>query len=230
MFPQDLRGYRVIDISHTVVPGEEVGRPFAVQKALLQDQTFRYDILRTHSHVGSHVEVGAHYYEGGKSITDYPLERFYGPGVLWSLTEMEGTRKACERALGSLMHEGDVVVIRNDTGVTVTKRDLYLGKIDSMPLLRPEAAEWLVSRKVRMLVLDYIRLGKTLEENWEFHDIILGNDAVLVEIVANLDQIASSRFFVMALPYRVKGLDSSFCRPVVIEPADGEKAGDRVAS
>ncbi len=83
MFTTDSDKYKIIDIARTVVPGEDAERPFAIQKALLQDKTFRYDVLKTHSHVGTHVEVGAHFYKGGKSITDYPLEVFYGPGILF---------------------------------------------------------------------------------------------------------------------------------------------------
>ena len=33
----------------------------------------------------------------------------------------------------------------------------------------------------------------------------------------NLDQIARNEFFVMALPFKVQGLDSSFVRAIVIE-------------
>ena len=42
----DLEKYEIIDISYTVIPGEDPDRPFAIQKALLQDLTFRYDILK----------------------------------------------------------------------------------------------------------------------------------------------------------------------------------------
>jgi len=65
--------YEIIDISYTLIPGENPDRPFAIQKTLLQDKTFRYDILKTHTHVGTHVEVGAHFYERGKSITEYSI-------------------------------------------------------------------------------------------------------------------------------------------------------------
>ena len=100
MFTIDSDKYSIIDISYTVVPGEDVDRPFAIQKALLQDKTFRYDILKTHSHVGTHVEVAAHFYEGGKSITDYSLETFYGSGILFSVKEMKVTDRIYQREVG----------------------------------------------------------------------------------------------------------------------------------
>lgn len=120
----NLEEFEIIDISYTVVPGEDADRPFAIQKALLQDKTFRYDILKTHSHVGTHVEVGAHFYEDGKTITEYPLERFHGPGVLLSIKDMVVTGEICEKFLGNKIQEEDIVIIRNDTGIKLTKQQL----------------------------------------------------------------------------------------------------------
>lgn len=213
----DLKDYEIIDISHTVIPGEDADRPFAIQKALLQDNTFRYDILKTHSHVGCHVEVGAHFYENGKSITDYPLERFYGPGVLLSVKEMIITGESCEKLLGNKIEEGDIVVIRNDTGIKLTKQQLYMEGEDRLPKLTPSAAKWIAKYKPKLIVLDYIRFGEDIEETRQFHDILMSLDVNFVEFVDNLDKITKERFFVMALPYKVQGLDSSFCRAIVIQ-------------
>jgi len=213
----DLKDYEIIDISHTVIPGEDADRPFAIQKALLQDNTFRYDILKTHSHVGCHVEVGAHFYENGKTITDYPLERFYGPGVLLSVKEMIITGESCEKLLGNKIEEGDIVVIRNDTGIKLTKQQLYMEGEDRLPKLTPSAAKWIAKYKPKLVVLDYIRFGEDIEETRQFHDILMSLDVNFVEFVDNLDKITKERFFVMALPYKVQGLDSSFCRAIVIQ-------------
>ena len=213
----ELDNFEIIDISHTVVPGEDADRPFAIQKALLQDKTFRYDILKTHSHVGCHVEVGAHFYENGKTITDYPLDRFYGPGVLLSVKKMAVDGGYCEKSIGAIIQEGDIVVIRNDTGIKLTKQQLYMEGEDRLPKLSPSAAKWLAKYKPKLVVLDYIRFGEDIEETRQFHDILMSLDVNFVEFVDNLDKITQKRFYVMALPYKVKGLDSSFCRAIVIQ-------------
>ena len=209
--------YKLIDISYTVIPGEDPDRPFAIQKALLQDKTFRYDILKTHSHVGTHVEVETHFYGKGRSITDYSLETFYGPGILFSVREMKITDDTCERAIGREIKKGDIVVIRNDTEVKLSKQEVYSEIKSKLPTFTPEAAEWMVEKEVKMLVLDFIRMGDSIENVRRFHDILMKKGTVFVEIVDNLDKITKPRFFVMALPYKVQGLDSSFCRAIVIE-------------
>lgn len=213
----NLDEYEIIDISYTVIPGQDADRPFAIQKALLQDKTFRYDILKTHSHVGCHVEVGAHFYENGKTITDYPLDRFYGPGVLLSVKKMAVDGEYCEKSIGTIIQEGDIVIIRNDTGVKLTKQQLYTEGEDRLPKLSPSAAKWLAKYKPKLVVLDYIRFGEDIEETRQFHDILMNLDVNFVEFVDNLDKITQERFYVMALPYKVQGLDSSFCRAIVIQ-------------
>lgn len=213
----DFEEFEIIDISYTVIPGENPDRPFAIQKALLDDLTFRYDILKSHSHVGTHVEVGAHFYEGGKSITDYPLERFHGPGVLLSVNEMVVTAETCEKALGNIIQEGDSIVIRNDTGIKLTKQQLYMEGEERLPKLTPNAAKWMARYNPKLIVLDYIRFGEDIAETREFHDILMSNDANFVEFVENLDKITQPRFYIMALPYKVQGLDSSFCRAIIIQ-------------
>ncbi|MCP4760748.1 MAG: cyclase family protein, partial [archaeon] len=115
-----FEGKKVIDISYTVIPGEDIDRPFAIQRAILADRTFRYDILKTHSHVGTHVEVASHFYgTKAKSITDYPLTTFYGPGVLFSVKEKVITADVCEKGLGTKIQNNDIVVIRNETGIDI---------------------------------------------------------------------------------------------------------------
>ena len=213
----NMEEFELIDISYTIIPGENPDRPFAIQKALLQDKTYRYDILKTHSHVGTHVEVGAHFYDDGKTITEYSLNQFHGPGILFSIRDKLVTEKICKASLENKIKEGDIIVIRNDTGIKLTKQQLYLGEEGDLPILTLEVARWLVKYKPKLLVLDNIRLGDTVEEIREFHDILMSQDVCFVEIVDNLEKITQERFYVMSLPIKIQHLDSSFCRAIVIQ-------------
>lgn len=214
----DAAEYRLIDISHTVEPGENPDRPFAIQRGLLADGTYKYDVLDTHSHVGTHVEGSGHYYgrETGTPIAEYPLDRFYGPGVLLPVTDAPITAELCERGLGDTMREGDIVVARNETGTELSKAEAYDADA-AAPAFTPEAAEWLMDRGMKALVLGDLRLGEDIDRSNTVHEIMMDDGAVIVEIVANLHEISRERFTVLALPYKVDRLGSSFCRAVVIE-------------
>lgn len=226
--------YRVIDISTTVIPGKDPNRPFAIQRHQAADNTYMHDVYRTHSHVGTHVEGGTHFYgdeedepgtttvsgkQNNNTIADYPLERFYGSGVLFPVTEMEITAEYCEETIGDDLSQDDIVVVRNDTG---NRDDLSLGKAYSpdgppAPTFTRSGAQWLADHGVKALVLGKVSLGSDYDENNVFHDILMSEGVVFIELVENLEEITRSRFNVMALPYKVEGLDSSFCRAIVIE-------------
>lgn len=214
----DPADYRMIDIGYTVTPGENPDRPFAIQKGILADGSYKYDILDTHSHVGSHAEASGHYFgqETGTPIVDLPLSRFYGPGVLLSVTDVKITADTLSTAIGDTIEAGDYVVARNDTTADVTKEDAYSTDEDK-PAFTPEAAEWLREKEIKGVILGDIGLGRTVEDSNEFHEILMQDEVVFVEFVDNLDAISKNRFTVLALPYKVERLGSSFCRPVIIE-------------
>jgi kynurenine formamidase len=127
------------------------------------------------------------------------------------------TAETCEKTLGNIIQEGDSIVIRNDTGVKLTKQQLYMEGEERLPKLTPSAAKWMAKYNPKLIVLDYIRFGEDIAETREFHDILMSKDTNFVEFVENLDKITQPRFYVMTLPYKVQNLDSSFCRAIIIQ-------------
>ena len=53
MFTIDLSAYRIVDLSYEVIPPGTEDRPFQIQRGLLADNAYKYDILKTHTHVGT---------------------------------------------------------------------------------------------------------------------------------------------------------------------------------
>src|SRR5690606_27217336 len=82
-FAIDWNAYRLVDLSLPVFPNQTVpGRPFEVKRSHLPDGTHKFDIVNTHTHVGSHIESPWHFYGEGKTCTDYPLDFFMGTAAL----------------------------------------------------------------------------------------------------------------------------------------------------
>ncbi|MEM2111399.1 MAG: cyclase family protein, partial [Candidatus Bathyarchaeia archaeon] len=50
------------------------------------------------------------------------------------------------------------------------------------------------------------------------HNNLLKNDIPIIENLVNLEKIQKERVFYIGLPLRVKGLDSSWIRAVILEP------------
>jgi arylformamidase len=212
LFSIDLSKYKLIDLSYEVAPPGTQDRPFVVQRGLLADLAFKYDVSSTHTHVGTHVESPAHFFEDGKSITDLPLTHFFGRGILFSVKLPAGERaitpEYLRSAIGDIIQPGDAIVARNDTPAVAGAGHPYFGA---------GCGEWLAQFAPKMFVLGDLGMGDGIEATRHFHDVLQSKDMCFVEFLSNMDQISKREFFFMALPFKVRGMDSGWARAIVLE-------------
>jgi len=216
MFSIDLSKYRLVDLSFEVVPGAIEDRPFDATRGRLIDDCFKFDVSRTHTHVGTHVELPAHYFEDGADVTAFGLEAFMGRGVVFhidaSLNGLAIDAEYCRERLGSLIQPGDSILCRNEIPGSLP------GDVEDLPHLTPDAARYLAQNRAKMVGIDcQVRLSKDIPEGRELHEILLGAGCNLVEFLDNLDALQRDEFYFMALPWKVRGMDSSWCRAIAIE-------------
>lgn len=219
MFTIDLDKYRIIDLSYEVIPGQEEDilgyRPFITEKwGYLSDGSYTEYVVKTHSHVGTHVEGALHFFGKGKSITQMPLTAFMGRAILLSVRleepNLEITTDYLEDISRDLVRMGDIVICRNDGN--------YPGDDpEKFPHLTPQAADWFTNHKVKMIGLHRINLGKTISTSREFEGKVMANGVTFVEFLENVDQLEKREFFFMALPFKVKEFGSSWTRAIAIE-------------
>jgi len=218
MFDIDLKKYRIVDISYEVVPPGLEDRPFVIERGLLPDNAYKYDVTKTHSHVGTHVEAPAHFYDGGKDITELPLTTYFGRAILLEIDDAEKNLAILpdflDEAIGDIMQAGDIVICRNNDVASV-KGD------KPNPYLTPEAGEWFVEKKMKMLGIDNnVGLSKDIPSGRKIHDILMSKDIPIIEWLDNLDELKKREFYLMALPFKVKVMDSSWARVIAIEERD----------
>jgi arylformamidase len=214
VFNIDLEHYRLVDLSYEVIPGASKDRYFEIERGLLADNAFMHHV-RTHTHVGTHVEVAAHFYEGGRDITAYKLERFMGRGlvldVVDSMQTPQITTEILERQLGACIGVGDIIICRNSDPESLAGKH-------PVPALTPEVARWIAAHKAKMVGIDtHFSLGVDVPHGRELHDILMSADVTLVEFLANLEQLKRREFYFMALPYKCRTIDSGWARALAIE-------------
>jgi len=211
VFAIDPSKYRVVDLSYVVVPPGTHERPYVVQRGRLADFAYKFDIIRTHSHVGTHVETPAHFYPGGRDATDLPLETFYGRAVLLDVADPAEAQEIdgafLDRHLGDIIRLGDIVVCRNSASEPAPQ-----------PCLTPEAAVWLRDHEVKLVGIGTdFSLGATITAARALHDILMSRDGCLVEFLDNLGELRRREFFFMALPFKCAQVDSAPARAIAIE-------------
>lgn len=216
MFRIDPERYRVVDLSFEVVPGARADRPFDATRATLPDDCFKYDVTCTHTHVGTHVELPAHYWPEGADVTAFPLGAFYGRGILLHLDEsLRGaavTADYCAQQLDLRIQPGDCVLCRNEAlGATSAASD-------DLPYLTPDAAHYLAAHQIKLLGIDsFVRLSVDIPQGRQLHEILMGAGCNLVEFLDHLDELQREEFFFMSLPFKIRGMDSGWARAIAIE-------------
>lgn len=205
VFHIDFTKYRLVDLSRLVIPNQPdpEGRPFHIQESILPDRTYKFDI-QTHSHVGTHVESPWHFYHAGKSISDFPLEKFMGrcrmlravPSGEVNTVSLDFVRKALEPRRG----EFKILLVRNDSAF----KPIHIGL---------DVVEYLRDFDLQLLVFTTdVHFGRDVEEGRRFHDILMSREVCLVEIPAQCEELDRDDFYLFAAPMRVQGLDSAMCR------------------
>jgi len=215
MFEIDPTKFRILDISYEVVPPGSDDRPFVIEKGYLADMAYKYDVTKTHSHVGTHVEAPAHFFDNGKDSTELPLSVYYGRAVLLEIDDAAKDKAIMpdllDRDIGDLIKEGDIIILRNNDEESLKGNR-------PKPYLTPEAGKWMNDHGVKMIGIDNnVGLGKDIPATRELHDVLMGVGVPIIEWLDNLDQLKKKEFFLMALPFKVKQMDSSWTRVIAIE-------------
>lgn len=167
-----------------------------------------------YSHVGTHIESARHIFEQGATLESYPPGHFVGPG---QALDLAGVGSACIEA----SHLESVAAdIEADSFVLLRLGREQLTSSDH-PYLSPEAARWLVDRRVRVVGvdtptpdMDVRRRGHPLD--LPVHRVLLEAGVLIIENLSEQLRDACGRVLtVHAWPLSIPGSDSSPVRVVL---------------
>ncbi|HWV53308.1 cyclase family protein [Pseudorhodoplanes sp.] len=167
-------------------------------------------------HHGTHVDAPRHFMLDGPSFDQIPLDRLYGPAVVWRIEKGPFaviTPEDFEEAHPKV-RAGDMVLL--DTGwAQHVNSDIY----EDHASLSPEAAEWLVDHQVKLLGIDCSTPDLTSHKRpasftWPVHQILLSQGVLIAEHLTNLRALANSRVEAMFLALPVAGSDGGLSRAV----------------
>ena len=217
-----------IDLTHTfelpmpVSPGDAVPE-FLATASIKADGVVDTQVT-TGLHVGTHIDAPGHMIEGGKLLSDYPVERFVGRGVL--VDARRAAHMTAELLREVDLQSGDMVLVltgwskwfgsslraersnlmrspRPDESGTrddKTEKDYFA----NFPVPEESFAERLVEAGVSMVGFDTPspdEVEQDPENLFPLHHILLGGDVLIAENVNHLDQLANVKTFeVTALP------------------------------
>ncbi|PYP97034.1 MAG: cyclase [Gemmatimonadetes bacterium] len=187
-------------------------------------------------HGGTHLDAPVHFAEGRHTTDQIPLTQLTGPAVVVDVSRPVAADRdyrvapadfeAWERT-HTRVPEGAIVLVRTGWGSRWPDRDRYLGTIKTgaaavpelhFPGLHPDAARWLVARKVHAVGIDTPSIDYGQSATFDTHQILFAADIPAFENVAHLSAVPATGAFVIALPMKIRGGSGGPLRLVAVLP------------
>lgn len=216
----NLNNLRVIDLTMPLDPKTESRRCHLFRFNTGGPIPDFHTIMDITSHLGTHVECPYHHNSDWPDAASLPLTAFMGRAVYVNFDDLAPNAYITKEALekhASKVKEGDIVVLDSCyklhpfTEKSNTKEDKRL-------LINRESAEWLRNRKVKCVGFgDGVSIENRREDVSPFHDVLMEENIVFIEVLKNLELLKTDVFFMSYSPLYIKGLDSCPIRAYAIE-------------
>ncbi|PYM59892.1 MAG: hypothetical protein DMD79_16810 [Candidatus Rokuibacteriota bacterium] len=213
---------RLIDLSHPIVPFDQ--NPWAQFPAAPKNMvgvTGMFEGVGWFSrawylgeHCGTHVDAAIHFNPGGQPVDEIPLADLYGPAVILDFSDKAANadvspvdvRAGLERVGG--LGDARIVLIRSGRSKLWGRPEYHHDMLN----MTPQTTEWLIGQGARVLGTDACV--------WEVdhHALQRRYDFLILENLANLDQVPTSHFLFVGLPLRLVGGSGSPIRAAAILP------------
>lgn len=178
-----------------VYPGDPATN---IQAAGTYDESgFQDHYVSLGTHVGTHMDAPSHMIRGGKSLHEFPIEKFSGRGVL---TTFDAVRSAD-------IQEGDFVLFATGMSGKYDQPEYF----SEYPAMSEDIAQYLIDRKVGAVGVDACSVDN--EDGFPIHKLLLANDILIIENLTNLMALGGKEFRVHAYPLKLE-LDGAPVRAV----------------
>jgi len=166
--------------------------------------------LNMGTHTGTHIDAPLHVIEGGRNISEIPIETLHGPALIIDTGAAE-------------VITPDFVASPHLNGI---KRILFKTRNSSywkqpgfrrdFTYLTGETAKQLADRGVKLVGIDYLSIEKFGSEDHAAHRLLLEAGVVVLEGL-NLSDVSAGIYELLCLPLRIHDGDGSPCRAILLE-------------
>lgn len=207
---------RIIDLTleiNSTMRGVEVSTAKTIET-----HGFNATTLALYSHCGTHMDAPVHFVPGGETIDQQDLNPCVGQALVIDLTPAIPKQLITINDLSSAQDKivpGCRLLLRTDWhkryGTGAYRADL--------PRISIELARWLVQRQVALIGVEPPSVADVNNkvELTEVHQTLFRGGVLIVEGLANLDQLQQTTVQFIALPMKIANGDGSPVRAIAIE-------------
>lgn len=209
----------IIDISTTISPASIVypgDDPLVIERLCDVEDGCPCSILKLGwtTHFLTHVDPPRHFFKHGATLEEIPLGRFSGRALV---IEVSGDRVEPDHVPDNVDLTGSNVLFKTKNSaaypwLTFDEQHAYVTK---------EAAEKLVAKAVNLVGIDYIGIDRFGDETYPAHNMLLGNNVLILEGIHMEHVAAGGSYTLWALPLKIQGADGSPVRAVLVQGSLG---------
>jgi len=210
---------KILDLTLTIsakipaFPGSP--HPSFIPWEKIKDDGYNLELLFMSSHTGTHLDAPHHFLEKGAKIHQISLKKLVSETVLIksrkksneSITKTDIQK--FEKKYGKI--EGFSSVIFSTGWQRNLQKKYYFTK---NPGLSVSAAKYLVSKKISLVGIDSPSIDLGTDSKFSVHQIFAKKGILIVENLANLEKIKSSKFHLVVLPLKLKDATGSPVRAI----------------
>ena len=210
---------KIIDLTLTVsdeiptFPGSP--QPSFIPWENVKEDGYNLELLFLSTHTGTHMDAPYHFLEKGAKIHEISLKKLVSETVLIKSKKNDGESITKTDIQKFEKKHGKIVSFSSVIFYTGWQRNLqkkyYFTK---NPGLSVSAAKYLASKKINLVGIDSpsIDLGK--DSKFSVHQIFAKKGMLIVENLASLEKIKSSKFHLVVLPLKLKNATGSPVRAI----------------
>ena len=181
----------------------------------IKEDGYNLEVLFLSSHTGTHMDAPHHFLEKGAKINEISLKKLVSEAALIQCRKNGGQSitktdiQKFEKNHGKIENFSSVIFY---TGWQKNLQKKYY--FTKNPGLSVSAAKYLTSKKISLVGIDSpsIDLGK--DPKFSVHKIFAKKGVLIVENLANLNKIKSSKFHLVVLPLKLKNATGSPVRAI----------------
>ena len=210
---------KIIDLTLTVsdeiptFPGSP--QPSFIPWENVKEDGYNLELLFLSTHTGTHMDAPYHFLEKGAKIHEISLKKLVSEAILIKSKKKSGGSitkidiQKFEKKHGKITGFSSVIFY---TGWQRNLQKKYY--FEKNPGLSVSAAKYLASKKISLVGIDSpsIDLGK--DSKFPVHQIFAKKGILVVENLANLEKIKSSKFHLVVLPLKLKNATGSPVRAI----------------
>ena len=186
-------------------PGVKVEKLLQIEKGDICNTSH----LSTPVHVGTHVDAPLHFVDGGEGVEKLPIPSLIGRAkVFETADETEIKLKVIEE---KGIEQGDIVIFKTINSSKYLRENNFN---ENYIYLSTEAAEYLVSKNISTVGIDYYSIAGINSNLIECHQILLGAGVTIVEGL-DLSEISPGLYDFICMPLKIIGSDGAPARAVI---------------